>query len=289
MNKFRRFLQIPCYVIIAVMPILGIAYYILFFRETLFNVIPLPKYFQYQNTFLVVVAVGMFFFLLSLMIVFLLNQDARLIWKILIVLGAVFANPCFCLTSYTATSLPETIFSSAEVDHNRYYVTAHTSIGDTWIFYNIYKCNQDDLSCEISDSETGGSSADPVKLIVDETTDEIYYFRGRSSAFLIFTFDPQSHYDHFEDCAARDGDNFCLYSYDAGSGKSFVITRCNNENRDEISCEVLPIRYSTKSFDTADLKTGDAAQVVEGFVDGELIFSYDTVPHCYVEGCTILK
>jgi hypothetical protein len=135
----------------------------------------------------------------------------------------------------------------------------------------------------------GGASRDLTAIVVDQSTGEIHFFRRESGRFdsLMFTGGSYSHENKLEDVKHVDPINFYLYSYQDHQATGFLLTKCDETNLRGISCEILPFRYLTASFKTAQLTLDDRTQEIKVTIDGQLVFSYDDHPHCYVENCLI--
>ena len=132
----------------------------------------------------------------------------------------------------------------------------------------------------------GGSTIYPASFVTNDQTNEIHFFLGRE---LIYTDGPSPRSYNFQSFSKIDNAYIYLYTYEKNSGQEFVISKCEGKYLDNnISCMLLPFEYFTKTFNKAEIVTDESTKEIRMLLDGSLIFSYDTAPHCHVDGCTII-
>ena len=82
---------------------------------------------------------------------------------------------------------------------------------------------------------------------------------------------------------------FSLYSYEENFVQEFVIIKCGMAISNTIPCDFLPFHFSSTSFKKVELVADENAREIKLLIDDELIYSYDTAPHCHMEGCVITE
>jgi hypothetical protein len=252
----------------------------------LFRSIAFPVYMQLKTDLTLALVCGSVLFFFALFGLGLSIPDSAKN-NIMLTIGALISFPMFCIFAFLAVS-PDLLIGSAKLDNNHYYVTVPTEFGDMWHDHLLYKCNEKDLECKIIfDDLFGGSLIYPASFFFDNHTHETYYFLGH---WLEYTDGPYPHGDELIQVGIIDNSFFGLLTYEKNSQHEFVITKCDGESLDDkLSCAVLPFRYSKKTFDKAELVTDESAKEIKLLIDDKLIFSYDTTPRCYTEGCVITE
>ena len=190
-----------------------------------------------------------------------------------------------CIFSLRAIMVHEAIISSAQLDEHHYYLTVQIAFGNQSRYYSFFKCNEKDSECEMVYDLDWGSDSPPSALIVDSTTHEIHFFIGSG---LIYTYGPFPREYKFIDSGMIEPYFLNLYSYVRNSYQEFVIVKCYWKNYPCVSPEILPFRYSTRTFQKAEFVSDESAKDVKLLIDGKVIFTYDTAPHCQAVGCVIL-
>lgn len=181
---------------------------------------------------------------------------------------------------------PELLSSAAQMGRFHYYVTVPTEAGDSWVNHCLYKCNEKDLECEmIFDEARMGSIIYPTTLIVDNNTQEIHYFLDWE---LIYTDGLHPHEYELIDVGATDKFYFAVYTYEKDTTPQFVVSKCDGSFSDKkTACEILPFHYSINHYEKAELEASKGKNEIMLTIDDVEVFSYDTAPHCKVEGCII--
>ena len=189
----------------------------------------------------------------------------------------------FCVFSVLALTLPEGVSSSIQLAHNHVYASELGQFGDHTINYYFYKCNERDLEWEIIFQTPLGVLGDTPILVGDDNKQEIHFFMKSPSgnSDLRFTYGPQPREYKRRNSERIDETVFHLYSYEKNSGYDFMITKCKIEKSDTIPCKFLPFRFSSTSFEKAELVAKENTKEIKLMIDDELIFSYDTAPHCH--------
>jgi len=272
---------------VTVIPTLVILYFLLFYWEGLKNVLPLPLFLQVNRVLLPVASIGLWVFFPALLIVVLsISQKQRNYQPLLLLTGFLIGIPLCLILSYSALCLPETIFNSAQLDNQNYYLTTGAAISDPWTIYRLYECNQNDLNCKTIYEDVSGAGIDSTNLIVDEYTKEVHFFRG---AILYYSHGVYSHIYQLEDLGGIGADKYTLYSYEIDETRFFLITRCDESETSIVSCEVLPFRYSTTVVGEGELSVDEGNREINLLVDGNLVYKHGNTPQCYVDGCVILS
>jgi hypothetical protein len=289
MNRLFLIIKRFSLVIVVLVPILAVVCIATRRRDFLQDVIAFPVYMQLKTDLTLALVCGsvLFFFALMGLGLSIPYSTKKISRSIMLAIGPLISIPMFCIFAFLAVS-PDLLIGSAKLDNNHYYVTVPTEFGDMWDDHLLYKCNEKDLECKIIFNELlGGSLIYPASFFVDNHTHEIHFFLGR---WLEYTDGPYPHEYEPIQVGVIDSSYFGLLTYEKNSQHEFVITKCDGEYLDDkLSCAVLPFRYSTKTFDKAELVTDENAKEIKLLIDDKLIFNYDTTPHCHTDGCVITE
>ncbi len=160
--------------------------YILFFFlpwNELKNILPLPVFLQIQRFVIPFVAISSWLFfpaLLTLKHPITGNSFWFVIRAIMLSLGIPFC----CIFSYASLlhSIPETIYNSVQFDNHKYYLTV--TVND-FVTYDVYKCNEKDLECEIVFHELGERSISSTELTLNPDSKAIDVYRDGQKRYTI--------------------------------------------------------------------------------------------------------
>lgn len=206
-------------------------------------------------------------------------------------IGTLVGIPMFCVFSVQALTLPEEITSSIQLGHDHFYASELGQFGDQIINSYFYKCNERDLECETIFHTSLDYLGDTPILVGDNKNQQIHFFlkSAYGSSRLEYTYGPQPREYKMENFERINETMFSLYSYEKSFDHEFVITKCGKAISNTIPCDFLPFHFSTASFQKAELVADESAKEIKLLIDDRLIFSYDTAPHCHMEGCAITE
>lgn len=288
MKKFLPLIERISMVIVVILPVLAIPYFIYLRWGSFHNDFPLPVYIKISNILTPSIAVCVFIFWLALFMLRLSVTETKGITSrdVILLVGTLIGIPMCFVFSILALS-PEILSSSAQLGTNHYYVIIQHAIGDHNFGHGLYKCNEKDFECKMIYQEVVSSAIYPTQLIVDQHAHEIHFFLGR---WLEYTDGPYPHKYHPINTGKIDATYYYLDTHERNSAHEFVISKCDGEYLDnQLSCSILPFHYSTTKFDNAELVIDKQAKEAKLLIDDRLIFSYDTAPHCHIEGCAITE
>jgi hypothetical protein len=183
----ERIKQLSPFVIVAT-PLLFI---FLFFApwQQLESIIPLPIFLRLRESLYMTLAIGAWIFFPALF--FIKTPTSRpLEWFLVRVIVLVLLIPFYCLFSYAILfrGVPEKIYNSAQYGTHNYYLTVTV---DDFVTYDVYKCNEKDLGCEVVFNELGNGDLWPTALIVNKDLGVIdVYLHGSKTRSIVIT--PQS-------------------------------------------------------------------------------------------------
>ncbi len=287
MDRFFRFFQRISIFIVVIVPVLAMLYFILW-QEIIRDVFPLPVSIRVINILgPLLVGGSLLFWLASVTLgASALKKKNPTIWGITIFSATILSVSMFFISSIGALS-PKILSSSGEMNNHHYYAVVQIQVGDMNVPHSLYKCNEKDMDCTVIFEEVaGGFNSYPTQLIVDQRADEIHFFMGR---WLQYTDGPIPHGYEVAGLSIIDIFHYYLWKYKKNSIQEFVITRCDGETLDNVSCAILPFRYSIAAYNEAEIVADKSSKEIKLLIDGRPIFTYDTAPHCLVEGCVIVE
>ena len=275
-------------IVVSIVPVVAVPYFIYLRWGSFHDDFPLPVYLQVTNILTPSITAFVYIFWFAL-IVFRLSVPAikGITSRDVILLVGTLTGIPMCFVFSTLALSPEILSSSAKLGTNHYYVIIQHAVGDHNFGHGLYKCNEKDLECKMIYQEVVSSAIYPTQLIVDQHTNETHFFLGRWLKYTDGTF---PHEYKSIAIGVIDASQFGLISYEKNSLTEFVITRCDGKYLDDkLLCVILPCQYSIMTFNKAELVTDESTREIKLMIDDELIFSYDTAPHCHTEGCVITE
>jgi hypothetical protein len=241
----------------------------------------LPTFLTLNRVYILVLAIGSFVSLITLPVTKFSNI-ARFGILFLII-------PFCCLFSYLAIEFPKQILDTANLDNHRYYITVEAELFKPHTIYKTYKCNLMGKGCVIINTGVSGASIEDVKLVPDETVNELRVFR---QGYLIYIDGIQPH-------AILTSEELGEFIYYVGiypdyhvsvtEQHTYMLFKCQTSFR---SCQQLPFQY-TDTSGSFELKSGSNTNELKVYKwknspsDVVLVYSYGAKPKCYVEKCTI--
>jgi len=295
-SKFSQSLKKVGNVLTIIMPIISLAYYF-WVRFRIPLIFYVSNYKEISLVGVLVLSAG-YIFTIGLLI-FAKSSNKFAIRKLGVVVFALTIPLC-CLGNAIFLSLP-TVMDKAEISNTTYYLTGEIEVFDVHTFHHLYKCDDSRFACEqTSFYEGGDASFDPLRLMIDKTTNlneiNVIWVSPDGNTFLGYTYGAQPRY---YDYPAQLNDHFyylAYYDYPNSPPTTFVLFECKLDNT---SCKQLPILYTGlgRSRETiADETTGEISVFMGNEFDQKtlrynktLIFTWGENPRCYVPGCEILE
>lgn len=243
--------------------------------------VSLPTFLAFNHVYIVVLAISSFVSLIAL--------PATKFSSIVRLAVFVLLVPFCCLFSYLSMEFPKQILDTANLGNHRYYITVEAEFFEPRTIYKTYKCNMTGKGCVILDTGVSGASIDDVKLVPDETANEMRVFRH---GYLIYIDGTQPH-------AILTSEEFGEFIYYVGiypdyrvsatEQHTYMLFKCQTSFR---SCQQLPFQY-TDTSGSFELKSDSSTNELKVYKwkhspsDAVLVYSYGAKPKCYVEKCTI--
>jgi len=252
------------------------------FRHYPGQFLPLPIFVIVKHIYLNILAIG-FFLLLPALVISNYSSIIRIVLLILV-------TPFFCFFSYAAIDHPEEILASAKLGNHRYHVTIEGIVGDVQTAYNTYRCNGNDLGCEIIYSETSGG-IDDIVLVTDENTKELHVLRngyikytdGEHPRMILASLQ----YEGFLYAVTTPPvDVYAVYG-SLHDKYIYSLYRCTISF---IDCQKLPFHYidsgGSFTFDVNENTNELELHHWRSDTNVILIYSYGKEPKCHVEQCS---
>jgi len=160
----ERFRQLSLFVIVAI-PLVFIFLFAAPWQQ-LETIIPLPIFLRLRESLLMTLAIGSWIFFPALLAIE-IPTSRHLLWLMVRAIVLVLGIPFYCFFSYAILlhSIPEKIYHSAQYDAHNYYLTVTV---DDFVTYDVYKCNEKDLECEVVFHQLGDRRVLPTALTVNK-------------------------------------------------------------------------------------------------------------------------
>jgi hypothetical protein len=180
-KAIERFRHLSLFVVI-VIPLVFIFLFV-FPWEQLKNIVPLPIFLRLRETLITTIAISSWIFFPALLTVKLPNSG-NLFWSKIRAVVFSLGIPFYCLFSYAILlhSIPEKIYNSAQLGNHNYYLTITV---DDFVTYDVYKCNENDLECEVVFYELGERSLTPTALTVNQCLKTIDVYRNGQIIYTV--------------------------------------------------------------------------------------------------------
>lgn len=177
-ERFRQLIFFTGMGIPAILPL-----YVLL-REELRSILPLPIFLQFQRILLPTIAISFWVFLFPALLTLKSPNSGHVAWFVIRSVGLLLGIPFFCIFSYGIFlhGAPETIYNSAQLDNHHYHLTGTV---DDFVTYEVYRCNEKDLECEIIFHDSGGTSITSPVLVVNRDSKEIGVYRDERLIYRI--------------------------------------------------------------------------------------------------------
>ena len=147
------------------------------------DVLPLPVFLQVHSFVIIFISISSWLFFPALLTIkHPITRNS--FWLVIRAAVLSLGIPFCCLFSYASLlhSVPETIYNSAQLDDHKYYLTITV---DDFVTYDVYRCNEKDLECEVVFHDLGERSVTSTKLTANQSLKTIDVYRNGQIIYTV--------------------------------------------------------------------------------------------------------